>query len=96
MKELLFNPFRSPGNKWRLFNPLWWALFFLLGLYRLISFPFPSRCRFHPTCSTYARDALSEYGATKSIILSTIRLLKCNPFNLGGVDYVKKKSDGQS
>lgn len=84
-------------NKNRLFwiqrlNPLWWASLFLVLAYRLITKPFPSRCRFYPTCSTYARDALYEYGWCKSMGLIALRIGKCHPFHPGGVDFVKKNA----
>jgi putative membrane protein insertion efficiency factor len=46
------------------------------------------RCRFYPTCSQYAIEAISRYGILKGAILSSKRLLKCHPFHPGGVDPV--------
>jgi putative membrane protein insertion efficiency factor len=46
-----------------------------------------ARCRFHPTCSEYAADALAKYGFFPGVMLATKRLLKCHPLNPGGVDY---------
>jgi uncharacterized protein len=46
-------------------------------------------CRFYPTCSQYAIDALSKYGAAKGSWLAVKRLLKCHPFHPGGYDPVK-------
>jgi|GEM_PF-5819495 len=91
----MFNPFTSPGLKIRLLNPIWWVLFIALAIYRFISKIIPNTCRFIPSCSTYARDALANYGAIKAVRLSTVRLLKCHPFHPGGFDYVplKKHSD---
>ena len=45
-------------------------------------------CRFYPTCSQYALDAIDKYGILKGVFLAIIRLLKCNPFNNGGYDPV--------
>ena len=45
------------------------------------------QCRFYPTCSRYAEDAIREYGALKGSILAAWRVLRCNPFGSGGVDY---------
>ncbi|MHC4339009.1 MAG: membrane protein insertion efficiency factor YidD [Planctomycetota bacterium] len=42
-------------------------------------------CRFEPTCSAYARDALSTHGALKGTLLATWRVLRCNPLNKGGL-----------
>jgi uncharacterized protein len=47
------------------------------------------KCRFHPTCSQYAIDALKKYGFLKGVFLSTKRILKCHPFNKGGYDPVE-------
>jgi len=46
-------------------------------------------CRFYPTCSEYALEAISKYGALKGGFLSIKRILKCHPFNKGGYDPVK-------
>ncbi len=45
-------------------------------------------CRFYPTCSTYAIDALKKYGLLKGGFMAVKRILKCNPFNSGGYDPV--------
>jgi putative membrane protein insertion efficiency factor len=45
-------------------------------------------CRFHPTCSQYAKEAILKYGITRGLQLSSKRILKCHPWNRGGVDYV--------
>jgi hypothetical protein len=47
------------------------------------------RCRFQPTCSHYAFDAVSKYGALKGSWLSIKRILKCHPFHPGGYDPLK-------
>ena len=46
-----------------------------------------NRCKYHPSCSQYALDALREYGFVKGSILAGWRLLRCNPWSHGGVDY---------
>ncbi len=45
------------------------------------------RCKYHPTCSQYALDALGEYGFLRGSTLTAWRLLRCNPWSHGGVDY---------
>jgi putative membrane protein insertion efficiency factor len=45
------------------------------------------RCKYHPSCSRYALDALREYGALRGLVLAGWRLLRCNPWSHGGVDY---------
>lgn len=51
------------------------------------------RCRFTPTCSAYAYEAIIEHGVIKGIYLGTKRILKCNPFFKGGYDPVPFKKD---
>ncbi|MBE8215670.1 MAG: membrane protein insertion efficiency factor YidD [Endozoicomonadaceae bacterium] len=48
-------------------------------------------CRFYPSCSQYAISAIKKHGILKGLILTSCRLLRCNPFNLGGVDLVPDK-----
>jgi putative membrane protein insertion efficiency factor len=49
---------------------------------------FPPCCRFYPTCSNYALQAIEKYGPVKGIYLSIKRILRCNPFSKGGYDPV--------
>jgi uncharacterized protein len=53
---------------------------------RAISPLFPATCRFYPTCSSYAIEAIATRGVFSGLGLSTKRLLKCHPFHPGGVD----------
>lgn len=46
-------------------------------------------CKYHPTCSQYALDALRRYGLVRGSILAGWRLLRCNPWSHGGVDYAE-------
>ena len=55
---------------------------------RFISPMFPPCCRFTPTCSAYALEALEKYGALKGGYLAVRRILRCNPFHPGGYDPV--------
>jgi putative membrane protein insertion efficiency factor len=68
------------------------CIVFLIGLYRKFISPLkkPS-CRFYPSCSKYAVEALEEYGVFKGSVLTARRLLKCHPFHPGGYDPVIKK-----
>lgn len=62
----------------------------LIKFYRKFISPIkPGKCRFYPTCSTYALQALEKYGFLKGSYLSLKRILKCNPFHPGGYDPLK-------
>jgi uncharacterized protein len=52
---------------------------------------FPASCKYHPSCSQYALDALRRYGLVRGSILAGWRLLRCNPWSRGGVDYVERQ-----
>ena len=51
-----------------------------------------NNCRFHPSCSSYAAEAIDHYGVLKGGWLTLRRLLKCHPFHPGGCDPVPRKS----
>ena len=63
---------------------------------RVISPLIPPRCRFEPSCSTYALQALSTHGAVRGAWLSVRRIARCHPFNPGGYDPVPDRSQGVS
>ena len=64
-----------------------YAACFLLRLYQLILSPvLGGQCRFYPTCSQYAQQALYRYGFWQGALKSIKRLLKCHPFHPGGYD----------
>lgn len=48
-------------------------------------------CKYYPTCSTYALEALERFGAVKGTLLAVYRVLRCNPFSRGGYDPVPEK-----
>ena len=60
---------------------------------KFISPCFPPRCKYYPSCSHYAVDALMKHGPVKGLVLGTWRILRCNPWSRGGVDYVPEKFD---
>lgn len=62
------------------------------GYQRLLSPLLPARCKYHPSCSQYALDALREYGLLRGVVLAAWRLLRCNPWSHGGVDYARDQS----
>ena len=59
-----------------------WVLSPLLG----------DRCKYHPTCSQYAIDALHEHGAARGTVLAAWRVLRCNPWSAGGVDHARDQT----
>lgn len=60
-----------------------------LRLYKFILSPLlPAACRYQPTCSDYAREAVERYGALRGTILAARRLSRCHPFREGGYDPV--------
>lgn len=56
---------------------------------RLISPAIPRRCKYEPTCSRYAIEAIGDFGILKGAVLATWRLLRCNPWSYGGYDPVQ-------
>lgn len=66
-------------------------LIHLIKLYQKTPGPWHNTCRFQPTCSQYAIEAIEEYGALKGSALAFWRILRCNPFSKGGYDPIKKK-----
>ncbi len=64
---------------------------YVINIYsKYISPLFPRTCRFYPTCSMYAKQAITEFGALKGGLLTIFRILRCNPFFKGGYDPVPK------
>ena len=61
----------------------------LIGAYRYVLSPMLGPgCRFYPSCSHYAQEAVARYGAIKGLWLTARRLLRCNPWHCGGHDPV--------
>ena len=59
---------------------------------RVISPALPARCKYYPTCSEYAVQAIRCYGITRGVVLATWRILRCNPWSHGGVDPVEQQT----
>ena len=65
---------------------------FLIKLYQKILSPLkPPACRFTPTCSNYAIEAIKEWGIIIGLFLALWRILRCNPFSKGGYDPVPRR-----
>ncbi len=61
----------------------------LIRIYRYLASPWVgNQCRFYPTCSHYAEEALEVHGFCKGCALTAKRLLKCHPWHPGGIDFV--------
>jgi putative membrane protein insertion efficiency factor len=56
---------------------------------RGVSPALPARCKYYPTCSEYAVRAVRRYGVMRGVVLAGWRLLRCNPWSHGGVDFVE-------
>jgi len=63
----------------------------LIRVYQLLPFHSHSRCKFTPTCSNYGIEAIKTYGSIKGSILTTKRILRCNPLSKGGYDPLVKE-----
>ncbi len=64
------------------------ALFFITLYQKLLSPLFPSTCRFYPSCSEYAKQAIQKHGIVKGACLALKRVSRCHPGNPGGLDPV--------
>jgi uncharacterized protein len=59
---------------------------------RFISPALPRRCKYEPTCSAYAEEAIRELGVARGLIVAGWRLVRCNPFSHGGYDPVEART----
>ena len=66
-------------------------LIFLIKIYQRIPFPSHGQCRFTPTCSEYAKEAIERFGSIKGTSLAIKRILKCRPLGPFGYDPVPQK-----
>jgi len=64
------------------------VIFLITGYRRYLSPVLPPSCRFHPSCSAYTYKAVMRHGCLKGLWLGLNRLLRCHPFDRGGVDQV--------
>ena len=61
-----------------------------INLYQMIPGPWHDNCKYRPTCSNYAIDAILTYGSIKGTFMAIGRICRCNPWSHGGYDPVKK------
>jgi len=70
-------------------NPARALLVFLIRAYQRVISPFlGQRCKYHPSCSEYAAQAIQRFGILRGLVLAGWRLLRCNPWSHGGFDPV--------
>ena len=70
-------------------NPVAGVVVGFIRVYQRIVSPwFGSRCKYYPSCSEYAAQALAEFGILRGLVLAGHRLLRCNPWSHGGFDPV--------
>jgi putative membrane protein insertion efficiency factor len=89
-----WNPAGAVRSVGRVGVPVARALVYLIELYRHMVSPLrPACCRFVPSCSKYAVDALSEYGVIRGGWLAVARLAKCGPWHRGGWDPIPERRE---
>jgi putative membrane protein insertion efficiency factor len=77
------------GLLWRAGAPSRWVAIGAIRGYRLVfAGSFGGQCRFYPSCSRYAEDAIRSHGVIRGVALGTWRILRCNPFARGGIEQV--------
>jgi putative membrane protein insertion efficiency factor len=82
-------PVRSAGALWAAGLPARAVLLGMLYVYRTVLSPlFPARCRFEPSCSAYAQEAVRVHGAARGLVLAVRRIIRCSPATAGGSDPV--------
>jgi len=89
-------PSRPGDLLWATGMPVRALLLGLLALYRAFLSPlFGQRCRFHPSCSAYAEEAIRVHGAAKGVVLAVWRVVRCSPLSRGGLDPVPAHGTGR-
>ncbi len=82
----------APGTARRR-SPLAVAAIAAIHAYRWVSQAFPPRCRFYPSCSAYALEAVERHGILRGGWLAVRRVGRCHPWHDGGVDHVPHRLD---
>ena len=81
---------QATGARWP--RAGWWLQRLVLGYRRAVSPLLGARCRYLPSCSEYAYEAIGEHGAAAGSWLTARRLSRCHPFHAGGYDPVPRKA----
>ncbi len=83
------NPLQKKNKKFSVGS----IFIFPIKVYQKVISPlFPGSCRFHPTCSHYAVEAIEKHGIFKGTLLSVRRIAKCHPWGASGYDPVPEKN----
>lgn len=72
-----------------------YILLSFIGVYQMLPLKSHNNCKFIPTCSNYAIEAINTYGGIKGTILSIKRIMRCNPLSKGGYDPVIKENKNE-
>lgn len=89
---------RARAGLWLLGAPVRWLLVALINVYRItLSGWLGGQCKFYPSCSRYAEEAILVHGALKGSLMAAWRVARCGPFTDGGVDHVppRAREDGK-
>jgi len=80
------------GRLWAASAPLRGSAIVVIRAYRFVfGGAYAGRCRFYPSCSHYAEDAIGAHGLVRGSVLAAWRILRCNPFGRGGIDEAPRR-----